>query len=78
MTSHRDQSNSPAAWRCTIGEVDRAKLPAGADLPMRLAVARAYRELTGEPVGFIFSGWDAELTEAERAVVEDREPDPDA
>lgn len=61
-------------WSCKIGEVDAAKLPAGSDLPMRRAVAQAYREITGEDPTFIFSGWGAELTEPERAVAEDREP----
>ena len=65
--------NAPRTWYCKIGEgylrVD------GADRPMREAVAAAYRELTGEEPDFIFSGWGAELTESERAVVEDRLPD---
>lgn len=60
-------------WHCKIGETD-ALLPNGADAPMRRAVARAYRELTGVDPEFIFSGWGQELTESERAVVEDREP----
>lgn len=59
-------------WYCKIGEgvpqVDAA------DGPMRQAVARAYEEITGEEPDFIFSGWGAKLTEAERAVVEDRLP----
>lgn len=61
-------------WECKIGEVDAAKLPKGADLPMREAVAVAFFELTGERCNFIFSGWGAELTEPERAVIENREP----
>lgn len=64
-------------WGCKIGETDAARLPSGADAPMRRAVEHAYEELTGEPPEFVFSGWGEELTEAERAVVEDREPDPD-
>jgi hypothetical protein len=59
-------------WSCKIGET--ASVPSGADLPMREAVARAYEEITGESPVFIFSGWGAELTEPERAVVENREP----
>lgn len=62
-------------WSCKIGETDA--IPAGADLLMRNAVASAYRELTGTMPGFIFSGWGAELTEGERAVVENRLPEPD-
>ena len=61
-------------WKCKIGETDN--LPHGSDLPMRNAVERAYREITGEDPMFIFSGWGAELTEPERAVVEDRLPIP--
>lgn len=61
-------------WSCKIGEVGAEKLPLGADGPMREAVGRAYREITGEDPRFIFSGWGAELTEGERAVVEDRLP----
>ncbi|MBV2180939.1 MAG: hypothetical protein KUL86_06845 [Castellaniella sp.] len=59
-------------WQCKIGE--SVSVPNGADAPMREAVARAYKELTGEEPTFIFSGWGAELTEPERAVVEDRLP----
>lgn len=66
-------------WSCKIGEVDEQKLRekfphSGADGPMREAVERAYFELTGEDPVFLFSGWGAELTESERAVVEDRLP----
>lgn len=61
-------------WSCKIGGV--VSLPRGADSPMRLAVARAFSELTGSIPEFIFSGWGAELTEPERAVVENRSPAP--
>lgn len=61
-------------WKCKIGGPDAA-LPYGADLPMRIAISTAYRELTGEEPEFIFSGWGAELTEPELAVVENRLPD---
>ena len=61
-------------WKCKIGEVYASKLPQGADGPMREAVERAYREITGEESDFLFSGWDSELTEGERAVVENRAP----
>jgi hypothetical protein len=61
-------------WECKIGEVN--SVARGADYPMRQAVADAYKAITGvEPV-FIFSGWGASLTEAERAVVENRLPAP--
>lgn len=59
-------------WFCKIGEV--GSVSKGADAPMRQAVIAAYKELTGADPSFLFSGWGAELTESERAVVEDREP----
>lgn len=59
-------------WYCKIGE--SASVPDGADFPMREAIERAYKEVTGEEAVFCFSGWGAELTEPERAVVEDRLP----
>lgn len=49
-------------------------MPKGGDFPMRQAVAAAYQDLTGEEPVFLFSGWGAELSEEERAVVENREP----
>jgi hypothetical protein len=59
-------------WSCKIGWADDGKLPMGADFPMREAVRRAYRELTGDYPEFIFSGWGATLTETELAVMEKR------
>lgn len=64
--------NNKRIWFCKIGEA--ALIPAGADAPMRQAVAMAYKELTGEDAKFCFSGWGGELTEPERAVVENRLP----
>lgn len=61
-------------WFCKIGEVEDEDVPLGADYPMRLAVAKAYEEITGKQPKFIFSGWAGELNEVERAVVESREP----
>lgn len=60
-------------WACKIGEAGVLH-ERGLDLPMRKAVAAAYREITGEEPDFIFSGWRGELTEPERAVVENRLP----
>lgn len=71
-----DAARAKAIWSCKIGECERDDLPNGADSPLRLAVERAYRETTGRVPRFIFSGWNATLTESERAVVEDRLPDP--
>ena len=63
-------------WTCKIGEVEDDVLPPAADAPMREAVARAYRKITGRADDFIFSGWGGSLTEPERAVVENRMPAP--
>jgi len=63
-------------WECKIGEVESALLPPGSDGPMRDAVEMAYQKLVGRPATFAFTGWGGRLTESERAVVEDREPDP--
>ena len=58
-----------AIWSCKIGEVPRGQLSDGSDLPMRDAVTRAYREITGEEPRFIFSGWGGTLTDSEREVI---------
>lgn len=56
-------------WSCKIGETDN--VPRGGDSPMRVAIIRAYIELTGEEPRFLFSGWGDELTDSEREVVEE-------
>jgi hypothetical protein len=60
-------------WYCKIGECTEeelhSRMSSGADLPMRIAVEEQYEEITGKKPDFIFSGWGAELTEGERAVV---------
>lgn len=67
-------------WTCKIGECDDDDLRppdgkgCGPDGPMRQAIRRAYREVTGKEARFLFSHWTGELTEDERAVVEEREP----
>lgn len=61
-------------WTCKIGEVEFDQH--GADAPMREAIRRAYMEVTGQEPKFIFSGWGGELEECERAVVENRPPNP--
>ena len=58
------------SWFCLIGEVDWAKLPPGADLPMRIAIQKAFHDLTGEWPQFTFSGWGAQPDENQRAVIE--------
>lgn len=55
-------------WTCKIGEI--ANVPAAGDAPLRDAVVKAYRELTGQDDDFIFSGWGGELTEGERTLAE--------
>lgn len=70
--STHDPLDKPRTWYCKIGEA--VPLVNAADSPMRDAIARAYEEITGVKPDFIFSGWGAELTEPERAVVEDRLP----
>ena len=57
------------AWSCKIGSTAGVEIPEGGDFPMREAVARAYKELTGEEPQFLFSGWGAKLTEPQREVV---------
>ena len=56
------------AWWCKIGPAAVTQLPKGADWPMRKAVQRAFRELTGRDADYVFSGWGAALTEGEHAV----------
>jgi len=56
-------------WMCKIGECDEGLLPDGADAPMRQAVRKAYKEITGRDAVFCFSGWGAELDEYEQIVV---------
>lgn len=53
-------------WTCKIGQVP--SIPSGADLPMREAIAKAYREITGVDPEFIFSGWGGELDPFEQEV----------
>ncbi len=55
-------------WTCKIGvdSTDRIiTLPHGADSPMREAIKKAFKEVTGLDAEFTFSGWAGKLTEAE-------------
>jgi len=61
-------------WFCKIGETEPENVRSGGDSPMRVAVAQAYREITGKEPTFCFSGWAGQLTEPERAAVENRLP----
>lgn len=68
-----DMTRNPLQiWSCKIGECPEARVPPGADAPMRDAVAHTYTRITGHEPMFIFSGWNADLTEGEREVVENR------
>lgn len=64
-------------WSCKIGALGTLHLPAGSDAPMRHAVRQMFTSLVGGEPQFIFSGWSAELTEGELALVENRLPCPD-
>jgi len=57
----------PSIWTCKIGTENDLPLPRGSDQPMRIAVERAYFELTGQHAEFTFSGWGGTLTETEKA-----------
>ena len=64
-------------WACKIGVEGDVSIPYGGDLPMRQAIQKAFFELTGVHAKFIFSGWNAQLTEGEKnAVAGDRRPAP--
>lgn len=63
-------------WQCKVGCIGPLEVPQSGDAPMRDAIARAFRRTIGVDPEFTFSGWSAELTEGELAVVEDRLPDP--
>jgi hypothetical protein len=63
-------------WECKIGECEDSILPDGADFPMRMAAAEAYKKLTGREPTYCFSGWGAALTKFEREVVINNPADP--
>lgn len=60
-------------WSCKIGQTDQEALPDGADWPLRQAVSQAYYNLTGRWPDFIFSGWNAQLTEGEQDYIDNKE-----
>lgn len=61
-----------AVWECKIGLIGVTTLPNGADAPMREAVSKAFREVTGQDRGFLFSGWGGELNPIELAIAENK------
>ena len=64
-------------WQCRIG--GNAHLPSGSDGPMREAVSRAFREVTGQEPRAAFTGWGERWTPAERhCLAPGRYPAPDA
>jgi hypothetical protein len=64
-------------WDCQIGVIGDLVLPPGADFPMREAILKAFKELTGRDAEFIFSGWGAKLTDVQRQIVETEGPGTD-
>lgn len=56
-------------WSCKIGGEIPDNLSDGADLPMRIAIERAFLEITGVEARFTFSGWAGKLDEIERKIV---------
>lgn len=51
-------------WTCTIGPVRRSEIPKGADSPMRAAVERAFKEITGRYPERLSSGWGCSVSMA--------------
>lgn len=60
---------APMVWQCKIGIVGSVPLPMGCDWPMRQAIREAFFRLTGVQADFVFSGWNAELTDGELRVL---------
>ncbi len=56
-------------WECKIGGLVPEDLPRGLDWPMRKAIQKAFKEITGVEHQFNFSGWAAELTKGERSSI---------
>lgn len=57
------------AWQCKIGILAGVEIPPGGDAPMRAAVTEAFFRLTGKYPEANFSGWGAEFTPEEAAVI---------
>lgn len=70
LTPKSSERDGPI-WECKIGlkEGTVVEMPGGSDFPMRMAVEKAFKEITGLECDFNFSGWGAELTELEKAVI---------
>lgn len=63
---------APMVWQCKIGIMGSVPLPVGSDFPMRQAIREAFYRLTGVQAEFVFSGWNADLTDGELMVVKER------
>lgn len=65
-------------WFCKIGCTEEVSIPKGADAPMRAAIRKAFKEITGQDCEAIFSGWDQEFSPAELHVIDpDKYPAPE-
>jgi len=56
----KKETEKPRFWVCIIGDTEWNKLPPGADLPMRQAVEKAFRDITGHYAENNWSGWSAD------------------
>lgn len=74
MSDRPKQRADRNLWTCKIGYADLTDFPGGMDAPMRKAIDHAFLSIFGKEPEFIFSGWSGELTEPEKACVEDRQP----
>jgi hypothetical protein len=58
-----------AIWECKVGIIGNVDLPNGADLPMRIAIEKAFKDVAGVECEFNFSGWGGSLNKFELAVI---------
>lgn len=65
-----EEGGPTRVWDCKIGYAFNGELPNGADFPMRRAISKQFKKLTGREPLFIFSGWGGSLTDIEKSVVE--------
>ena len=61
--------NTRIAWTCKIGSTKGVQIPMGGDSPMRQAIQKAFKELTGEDAEATFSGWGSSFTAGELHVI---------
>lgn len=55
------RSVKPRYWVCIIGETEWNDLPNGADSPMRTAVEKEFKKVTGHDAPHNWSGWSADI-----------------